>query len=85
MTLHPQYKAIISEVRPSDPALPPLERQTWTFFNDPTDELAGAHDPEPPPADEKNPFRHHYVVVERVDDPAAPGGDFRVALLMRPS
>jgi hypothetical protein len=55
VTLHPQYKAIISEVRPSDPALPPLERQTWTFFNDPTDELAGAHDPEPPPADEKNP------------------------------
>ena len=55
VTLHPQYKAIISEVRPSDPALPPLERQTWTFFNDPTDELAGAHDPEPPAADEKNP------------------------------
>jgi hypothetical protein len=54
VTLHPQYKAIISEVRPSDPALPPLERQTWTFFNDPTDELAGAHDPEPPAADEKS-------------------------------
>jgi hypothetical protein len=53
VTLHPQYKAIISEVRPSEPALPPLERQTWTFFNDPTDELAGAHDPEPPAADEK--------------------------------
>jgi hypothetical protein len=48
VTLHPQYKAIISEVRPSDPPLPPLERQTWTFFNDPTDDLAGAHDPEPP-------------------------------------
>ena len=45
VTLHPQYKAIISEVRPSGPQLPPLERQTWTFFNDPTDELAGAHDP----------------------------------------
>ena len=55
VTLHPQYKAIISEARPSDPELPPLERQTWTFFNDPTDELAGAHDPEPPAADEKNP------------------------------
>jgi hypothetical protein len=54
VTLHPQYKAIISEVRPSDPPLPPLERQTWTFFNDPTDELAGAHDPEPPAADDKN-------------------------------
>jgi hypothetical protein len=53
VTLHPQYKAIISEVRPSGPQLPPLERQTWTFFNDPTDELAGAHDPEPPAADEK--------------------------------
>jgi hypothetical protein len=55
VTLHPQYKAIISEVRPADPALPPLERQTWTFFNDPTDELAGAHDPEPPAAEETNP------------------------------
>jgi len=55
VTLHPQYKAIISEARPADPALPPLERQTWTFFNDPTDELAGAHDPEPPAGDEKNP------------------------------
>jgi hypothetical protein len=54
VTLHPQYKAIISEVRPSGPQLPPLERQNWTFFNDPTDELAGAHDPEPPAADEKN-------------------------------
>jgi hypothetical protein len=54
VTLHPQYKAIISEVRPSGPQLPPLERQTWTFFNDPTDELAGAHDPEPPAADEKS-------------------------------
>ena len=50
VTLHPQYKAIISEVRPSGPQLPPLDRQTWTFFNDPTDELAGAHDPEPPAA-----------------------------------
>ena len=54
VTLHPQYKAIVSEVRPSDAQLPPLERQTWTFFNDPTDELAGAHDPEPPAADDKN-------------------------------
>jgi hypothetical protein len=53
VTLHPQYKAIVSEVRPSDAQMPPLERQTWTFFNDPTDELAGAHDPEPP-ADDKN-------------------------------
>jgi hypothetical protein len=54
VTLHPQYKAIISEVRPSDSQMPPLDRQTWTFFNDPTDELAGAHDPEPPAADGKN-------------------------------
>ena len=54
VTLHPQYKAIVSEVRPSDAQMPPLERQTWTFFNDPTDELAGAHDPEPPAADDKN-------------------------------
>lgn len=51
VTLHPAYKAIVSEHRPAKP-LPPLERQTWTFFNDPTDELAGAHDPEPP-SDEK--------------------------------
>jgi hypothetical protein len=54
VTLHPQYKAIISEVRPAGPQLPPLDRQTWTFFNDPTDGLAGAHDPEPPPTDEKS-------------------------------
>jgi hypothetical protein len=53
VTLHPQYKAIISEQRPAPPPLPPLERQTWTFFNDPTDELAGAHDPEPPAADDR--------------------------------
>ena len=54
VTLHPQYKAIVSEQRPRDPSLPSLERQTWTFFNDPTDELAGAHDPEPPTsADDK--------------------------------
>ena len=36
VTLHPQYKAIISE-RPSAPQLPPLERATWTFFNDSAD------------------------------------------------
>jgi hypothetical protein len=53
VTLHPQYKAIISAHPPAGPELPPLERQTWTFFNDPTDELAGAHDPEPPAADDK--------------------------------
>ncbi len=53
VTLHPQYKAIVSAQRPADPPLAPLERQTWTFFNDPTDELAGAHDPEPPAADSK--------------------------------
>lgn len=51
VTLHPAYKAIVSEPRPAPPPLPPLERQTWTFFNDPTDELAGAHDPEPPAND----------------------------------
>jgi hypothetical protein len=53
VTLHPQYKAIVSAHRPANPSLPPLERQTWTFFNDPTDELAGAHDPEPPASDDK--------------------------------
>ncbi len=49
VTLHPQYKAIVSE-RPASPALPPLpplERSTWTFFNDSADTLAGANDPSP--------------------------------------
>lgn len=48
VTLHPQYKAIISE-RPAAPPLPPLERSTWTFFNDSADTLAGANDPTPEP------------------------------------
>ena len=52
VTLHPQYKAIVAAHRSADQALPPLERQTWTFFNDPTDELAGAHDPDPPASDD---------------------------------
>ena len=52
VTLHPQYKAIVSAGPPPTP-LPPLDRQTWTFFNDPTDELAGAHDPEPPAEGDK--------------------------------
>ena len=43
VTLHPQYKAIVSE-RPAGPQLPPLERATWTFFNDSADALAGASD-----------------------------------------
>ena len=47
VTLHPQYKAIVSE-RPAV-ALPPLERSTWTFFNDSADTLAGANDPAPEP------------------------------------
>jgi hypothetical protein len=47
VTLHPQYKAIVSE-RPAPPPLPPLERSTWTFFNDSADDLAGANDPTPP-------------------------------------
>jgi hypothetical protein len=55
VTLHPAYKAIVSEHRPAAAPLPPLERQTWTFFNDPTDELAGAHDPEPPADDKSDP------------------------------
>ena len=46
VTLHPQYKAIVSE-RPAPPPLPPLERSTWTFFNDSADSLAGANDPSP--------------------------------------
>ena len=46
VTLHPQYKAIVSE-RPAAPPMPPLERSTWTFFNDSADTLAGANDPAP--------------------------------------
>lgn len=46
VTLHPQYKAIVDE-RPAEPPLPPLERSTWTFFNDSADTLAGANDPAP--------------------------------------
>ena len=47
VTLHPQYKAIVAEQRPATKPLPPLERSTWTFFNDSADTLAGANDPEP--------------------------------------
>jgi hypothetical protein len=47
VTLHPQYKAIVAEQRPAAKPLPPLERSTWTFFNDSADSLAGANDPEP--------------------------------------
>lgn len=46
VTLHPQYKAIAAE-RPAEPPMPPLERNTWTFFNDSADTLAGANDPTP--------------------------------------
>jgi hypothetical protein len=46
VTLHPQYKAIIAE-RNAPPPLAPLERTTWTFFNDSADSLAGANDPSP--------------------------------------
>jgi hypothetical protein len=48
VTLLPQYKAFVSE-RPAQPALPPLERSTWTFFNASADTLAGANDPTPEP------------------------------------
>jgi hypothetical protein len=51
VTLHPQYKAIVSErpaPSPPQPALPALERSTWTFFNDSADTLAGAHGPDEP-------------------------------------
>jgi hypothetical protein len=46
VTLHPQYKAIITE-RSAPPPLPPLERTNWTFFNDSAEDLAGAQDPSP--------------------------------------
>src|SRR5690348_16097128 len=45
VTLHPQYKAIVSERTPLPPAAPPL-RTNWTFFNDAADSLAGAQDPD---------------------------------------
>ena len=51
VTLHPQYKAIVAEP-PAAPPLPPLERSTWTFFNDSADALAGADDPAPADPDE---------------------------------
>lgn len=58
VTLHPQYKAIASEhpaAKPLPP-MPPLERNTWTFFNDSADTLAGANDPTPEPdADDSTP------------------------------
>jgi hypothetical protein len=47
VTLHPQYKAIVAEQHPAAKPLPPLERSSWTFFNDSADSLAGANDPEP--------------------------------------
>lgn len=50
VTLHPQYKAIVSERTPQPPPPPPL-RTNWTFFNDSADSLAGANDPDP---DDKN-------------------------------
>jgi dihydrofolate reductase len=37
------------------------------------------------PADEKNPYAHHYVVVERVAAPGAEGGRFPVGSLMQGS
>jgi hypothetical protein len=48
VTLHPQYKAIVSErpAPPAQPSLPALERSTWTFFNDSADTLAGANAPD---------------------------------------
>ena len=58
VTLHPQYKAIISE-RPAAPPLPPLERSTWTFFNDSADSLAGANDPAPESAESKDDDPNH--------------------------
>jgi len=33
------------------------------------------------PADEKNPFAHHYVVVERAESQGSPGEDWNVAQL----
>lgn len=47
VTLHPQYKAIVAD-QAAPPPLPPLERSTWTFFNDSADDLAGANDGTPP-------------------------------------
>ena len=41
ITLHPQYKAIITERAHPEP-LPPLERANWTFFNDSTDDARPA-------------------------------------------
>lgn len=61
VTLHPQYKAIVSERTPLPPPTPPL-RTNWTFFNDSADSLAGAQDPDPdqndgPGSDPNHPWR----------------------------
>ena len=57
VTLHPQYKAIVSEPPAAVPTQPmaPLERNTWTFFNDSADSLAGANDPPEPGASGSTP------------------------------
>jgi len=34
------------------------------------------------PADERNPHAHQFVIVDRVESPAAPGGGFRVRSLL---
>jgi hypothetical protein len=56
VTLHPQYKAIVSErpAPPPQPSLPALERSTWTFFNDSADTLAGANAPDELPKEGKS-------------------------------
>ncbi|MEP7175498.1 MAG: hypothetical protein ABI860_03020 [Gemmatimonadales bacterium] len=45
VTLHPQYKAIVSD-RPASAPPAPAERASWTFFNDSADTLAGANAPD---------------------------------------
>lgn len=57
VTLHPQYKAIVADrpAPPPEPPLPALERSSWTFFNDSADTLAGANEPDDPPAEGEQP------------------------------
>jgi len=46
VTLHPQYKAIVAAPPPPPPPpLPPLERSTWTFFNDSAEALGDGDEP----------------------------------------
>jgi hypothetical protein len=49
ITLHPQYKAITTDPKPSGAPLPPPSRSQWTFFNSAAESLEGAAPEAEPP------------------------------------